>query len=260
MSRRTHQTNLTGRTNRGLQAVAVVSAVVLCAAAIYWLSLEEPRRTPVSCDVFVDQSGSIKSEEQLTQWREVFAKLLDRLGPLDSLRIFGIHDQTTNAAPIFQAELRDLPEGAGLKEVKEWRAELARVREEATKAFHQSLRPQQRASTTDILSSLDRIKPDRARKREVWFMSDMLQATRELNLEKTALSEENIAGLLNPVVANHQWQKGALAGVEVYCLLNSVGINGPSPLNDRHILERFWKTLFEHLGADLKMFETHVTL
>ncbi len=245
-----------------LALVTVLSAIVLCVAAFHFLGGGhggERKELPARTIVFVDQSASIP-EAQQAEWEKVVGGLLGRLKAGDAFAVFGIHDQSLNAKPIFQAEVPALEEGAGLDEWETWKRRLNQIRKEAKEAFNQALHPEQRALSTDIFSAINRVQPDRTRKTSLIFMSDMLHSTRELDLEKTRLVEGNIASLLNPVIAKHQWRQGALEGAAVHCVLNSVELRENSPLNDRLVLRRFWAALFEFLGAEVETFETHLTL
>jgi hypothetical protein len=242
--------------------VIILCAIMVCAAAFYFLSDDGGGGRGELTNryiVFVDQSASIP-ETQQAQWEKVFGKLLDRLKGGDAFAIFGIHDQSLNAKPIFQAEVPVLEEGAGLDDWETWKRRLNQIRNGAKESFNKALHPERRALSTDIFSAINRVQPDRTRKTSLILMSDMIHSTRELDMEKTRLAGENIAGILNPVIGRHQWRKGALEGVEVHCVLNSVELHETSPLNDRLILRRFWTALFDNLGAKVMTFETHLTL
>jgi hypothetical protein len=245
-----------------LALMVILGVAVLCVAAFYVLSGNPPEKTgkrAVRLIIFVDQSASIP-EAQQTQWEKTAGQLFDRLGTGDGIVIFGLHDQSLNAKPIYQADVPILDDEAGLEDRARWKRRLNQIREQAKAAFQQALNPQQRALSTDIFSAINRVQPDRSRKTVLIFMSDMLHSTPELDLEKVRLSEEKISDLLNPVIAKHRWPKGMLAEAEVHCVLNSVNMRESSPLNDRIILQQFWATLFEYLGAGVETFETHLTL
>jgi hypothetical protein len=184
-------------------------------------------------------------------------EVLSRLKAGDEIEIFALHSQTLNAKPIFQAAVPPLGEEPWLGEFSRSKSRMAQVRREARESFNQALHTQQRALATDIFSAIDRVKPDQTRETVLIFMSDMLNSTQELDLEKVRLTEKNIAELVNSLVVKRGWQRGMLNGTKVRCLLSSVKMHDSAPLDNRQALIQFWKTLFEFLGAKVETFETH---
>lgn len=208
---------------------------------------------------FVDWSASVSPDrqaDQQTQWLSMREKQIARLKCGDRIRIFAVSNQTSNSAPIYDQEIPPL--GDTYEEELKCRQKLKQVREELKQKFQEAFSPQQRASESDYLSAIDRLKPDGTRHQRVYFAGDLLHSNAELDLEKVRLTQSNIADLLNPVVAKHGWREGRLKGAKVYCILNSLSIIDAKPLNDRQLLHRFWRTAFESLGAELVHFDSSV--
>ncbi len=247
-----------------LMFAAGVSAALLCAAVTFYLvwpsSPPPPPSKSVKFEIFVDQSASIPSIQQ-EQWVLAVDKLFGRLGSGDGVVIYGMHDQTLNASPIYKADVPILPPNPGYEILEGWKRRLNQIRRDAKAALAQALNPRQRALRTDIFSAFNRVQPDPKRQTIIVFLSDMLNSTPELDMEKTRLSDSDISKRLSSIAAKHQWKSGMLGGAKVHCILNSVEIRAVvTPLNDRLALGQFWEALLKELGASVETFETHLDL
>jgi hypothetical protein len=208
---------------------------------------------------FIDQSISVHPQKQ-PQWLAAAPEAGNRLQCGDSIILWGIHDQSQNAAPLYRAEIPAVDEFSTFSEKEKCHRKLTKVRSDLTQIFAAAFHPPQPALSSDYFATLDLIKPDPLRSTIVIYLGDMVHSTQELFLEKVKLTSENIVSILNPVVAQHRWQPGMLRDVQVHCLLNALVSGEPPPLNDHKILGEFWRTLFRSLEADVITFAPYLQL
>jgi len=205
--------------------------------------------------VWLDLSSSV-SGEQRTAWLQEAKKIIAQLAATDSIFVFGIHEATLGAGPLYIGHMPALRTNASLHERLQVHAAQHKVREEAAEAIKQALSGKANAKQTDLFGALDRIRPDdKGRPTVHYFFSDMEHATAELNMEVTPLAK-NMQSLVNNVVKRHGWHSNHLAETRVNCILP--GARGRSKVNDRLVLERFWGDLFRTVGAKLENFETYL--
>jgi hypothetical protein len=234
--------------------------IVIAAAAVYWLY---PSPLPPSFSGndyywFIDQSLSPKSEQSDSGWKAAFEVQLKSLKCGDRLFMFGIHNQTRNAAAIAEAEIPAVITRTRTPE-KKCRDRLAEVTPVLGQKFEDALKPQQRSITTDVFSAFERINHDGSRRVVAVLVGDSLHSNHELDLERVRIAGENIVALLNPIVAARGWQPGMLNGVRVHFLLDNLGIPDTKPLlNDRGKLQKFYETLLKALGGELASFDTRL--
>ena len=86
----------------------------------------------------------------------------------------------------------------------------------------------------------------------------MLNSTPLLNMESMPLEPAAIPRHIEAVAEKHNWSSQTLQGAQVYCILNSLDSGTRRPVTDRRIQERFYSTLFRSLGAELKLYDTHL--
>jgi len=208
---------------------------------------------------FIDQSSSVDPSGQ-PQWQRATEEQVKRLRCGDTLLMFGLHNQTRQAAPIYNDEVPAVSDDPTIDEDKRCKLKLDPMRQQLKEKFREAFDLRHRATETDYFSAIDRIKLDQTRHTMVFFVGDMVQSNRDLDLERVRLTEENIVDLLNPVIARHGRQRDQLKGVRIHCILNSLNIREAAPLNDVHILRKFWGTLFQSLGAELVTFDTHLSV
>jgi hypothetical protein len=247
-----------------LMALTFVIALILGLAAYkfrFWGSGDQPIEPTLHYQYvwFIDQSISVDPSGQ-PQWQKATEEQVKRIRCGDTLFMFGLHNQTRQAAPIYNDEVPAVSDDPTIIEDKKCKLKLVPMRQQLKDKFREAFDLRHRAIETDYFSSIDRIKLDQTRRTMVFFVGDMVQSNRELDLERVRLTEENIVDLLNQVIAKHGWQRDQLNGVRVHCLLNSLNIREAAPLNDVRILRKFWETLFQSLGAELVTFDTHLSV
>jgi hypothetical protein len=170
--------------------------------------------------------------------------------------VFGIHESTIEAAPLYIGHMPILRHGAGLHERMQGNATQHKVRADVAAVVEHALTGKTNAKQTDLFGVLDRFTPDdKGRPTVLYFFSDMEHATRELNME-TASLEKNMQSVLQEVVKRHGWRNVHLANTTVNCILP--GARGRARANSRRVLEHFWDALFRSLGAELTNFETYL--
>jgi hypothetical protein len=205
--------------------------------------------------VWVDLSSSV-SEPQRQAWLHQAETIIKGLIGGDTIAVFGVHEATPGAAPLYLGHLPAVSPEAPLREKIRAQEMQHKVREQARAMFGQALSGWAKAQRTDLFGALDRLKPDeKSRPTVLYFFSDMLHVTAELNMEKTPLAP-HMQTLVDKVIAKHGWPSSLLNGTTVHCILP--GVRGHSGVNSRQVLERFWGLLLQSLGARLATFETHL--
>ncbi len=211
--------------------------------------------------VFVDDSASV-SPAQRAMWQRDAERLLHRIGPGWHITMFPVNGQTGAAGALFDMEVPALSSDPQLDERQHNRALLLRTREGVKGAFGRAFTEGGHAESTDILSAIDRIHPDSSgRTTAVVFFSDMLNATRELNMERAdRFGRDRFAGVIQSAAQNHNWSSDQLRGIDIYCVLNSAGLRDSGASALRRVSREFYEALFSALGGRLRLFETQLDL
>lgn len=220
------------------------------------IGCSNPAARPVSNVVFVDASVSPGDQSKL--WLGALRnRVCKSLGRGDSVEVLVIGAATGERAPVYEAAIPAPPRGM--------RGDLL-VRsavEQACKGSEQAVRSSLSAASerqTRLLDSIPRIPRVSARSLHVLYLSDAMEASPELNLERTALDEAAAADLAHRVVQARGWPPGLLRGAVIDFVLDSPAPNTRPHLNGRAHVERFWRCLFESIGADLRSFDSRVSL
>jgi hypothetical protein len=234
---------------------------ILAAAATSGCSAEgHPHASGRRLIVFIDLSASI-TNNQRALWKREAARLADSLADDSTIAIYAIHDQTMDAAQLYEAEIpASVADGTRTAAEKQ---KLARreVRKGAIAAMVGALDSGGKAPRTDIFSAIDRIRPTRdGRRLQIFFFSDMLNSTPDFNMELPgALTRSSPADRIAQLARRHSWHSGQLAGAEVYCVLNSIESGRRGPVMDRLAQQAFYSSLFESLGARLMAYDTNIS-
>jgi hypothetical protein len=209
--------------------------------------------------IFVDQSAS-PGPSDAARWIDAANhKVFERLRFGDSLVVYGVHDHTGDSAPIFEAAIPVVPEDAGMDGVIGARRALRDARVNGLKSVREALKSPVLSRTTKLIESLRRITGDQQRKTEALYLSDMLESTKDLDLERIRLTDANLPTLAQAAINRYQFTRGMLDGVTVFCVLDSPRVGEPrSKMNDRSMLDRFWRLIFTTLGAQLASFDSRI--
>ena len=231
--------------------LAFALATVGCSASA------EPNRRGTKLVLFLDLSASVPPSE-CERWLGQAERLIPDYG--DAVVVFPLHEQTLAAGPLMEAEIPALSRDPGFDELARARKVRKQVKESLTGILRKAFAEPARSSATDVFSAVDRVRPDLAgRRTAVVFFSDMLNSTREGNLEKgPTLTPSAVPALIRSIAAAHAWSAATLRGVDVYCILNSLESGKAAPVNDRRILHRFYGAMFQSIGARLVVFDTHL--
>lgn len=233
-----------------MMAIAVASGCQAAAAS---------RPPETDYVMLVDQSGSITAPERAA-WSAHADVLLQRLGLGDSILILPVHDQTLNAAPLFHARVP--AQGVSLEDLARGKRRLKEIRSAAHQTIGHALESKTQSRGTDVLAVVDRVaaarKSNAGRELRVYIFSDMLQSLPPLNLERTALSPDDIPQHVSRIASAARWRNDLLKGVTFVCVLNGVNSGRRNAVNDRRILVDFWRALFASVGADLASFDTYI--
>ncbi len=214
---------------------------------------------PIQHVLFVDLSDS--PSKQAERWCTAASTLLfDRLKAGDSVVAFAVGDRTAEMEPLYDRATRAVSEDEGMDGDVTSYAELQQVKADGAAAVCRALRSPTRAHQTRLLAALQRISSDPARQTRVLFFSDGLEASDLLNLERTKLSDDNLAPLVKSAAAHERWKPAMLRGVDVRFVLDSPRLDDPGrrPLNDRRSLEQFWRLVVESLGGRLTRFDSRI--
>jgi hypothetical protein len=206
--------------------------------------------------LFFDQSASVDGEQR-RQWQNDANNLVSCVRDGWSVSIYGIHDHTLEAAPLFETDIPVFDSDGTSKTLAVKNAAIQHARQAALAAIEKAL-ANGPAARTDIFSALDRVHPDpQNRHTTIVFFSDMLNSMPELNMEHAgSVTLLNINSLIPPLARHHLWRQDSLAGAEVYCVLNSIEIGRSGPAVDRRVQQVFYQTLFGALSAKLVRYET----
>ena len=209
--------------------------------------------------VFIDLSSSAVAGDRERWASFVDDHLIRRLRPGDALTIYPIHARTLEAAAIFNRVAPTLPANRGNDQLTLAARALNDMRTSARAALEKALAGSVGSSQTDVLSALDRYQPDvSGRRMVVLFMSDMLHAAPDLNLERTSITVGNLHGVLKTLAQQRQWRSDQLAGAQVFCMLNAESPGQSQAPTNRRVLRQFYEALFEALGARLIRFDTDI--
>lgn len=216
-------------------------------------------RQPERKIIFVDQSDSV-SDAQRERWLAFALKTLAAVEPGDGVYIYGLHDHTLDAAPLVAAEIPPLPARPTRTQLGRTKQALKALRANGKTILSEALRTHTPSRATDVFSVVDRCRPDAGgRPTEVYVYSDMLEATREFNMERHILRDAEFVDVISKIAALHHWDGHVMDGAMVFVVLPSAERGAPATANDRLVLERFYRALFRAVGGELRNFDTHIS-
>jgi len=206
--------------------------------------------------IFLDFSGSIKTDERALFKREIESQILPSLSAGDRLLMAPIHDKTlTEFRPLVQVSLPAKPEFSVWRDnvltynrrVKEVEARVLDLKAKVKTEVADVLGRRYASPYTDIFSSLliaQKLFHDETRRKVLVLMSDMIEDTPEYNFEKIAWSPSAVEKLVAELEAKALVPK--LPGVCVYVS----GASARSAALAENIA-RFWEAYFRRTGADM---------
>jgi hypothetical protein len=213
---------------------------------------------PVQRVVFVDQSASPGADDAARWLEAANRKVFEQTRFGDSVIVYAVHDHTGGSAPIFEAAVPLLPLGASMEETLHARKLLRHAREAGPAKLDEALHTPVRSRSTRLLESLRRIPKDPGRVTEVLYLSDMLESTSELDLERTRITGANLMRLAQAAIDRYHLARGQLDGVTVFCVLDSPRVSAAAKVNDHEALDRFWRLIVVSLGGKLVSFESRI--
>lgn len=205
--------------------------------------------------VFVD--GSISPGDQSPLWvGAVEARVCKPLDRADTLEVLAIGVNTAEYAPLFEAAIPDPPRGmSGDLQVRRAKQDICAraiqvVRSTLTAASERQTR---------LLDSIPRIPRDPLRRVQVLYLTDAIEASPELDLDRVALGVSGApASLARRVVDQRDWPAGLLEGAVIDFVLDSPARGARPHANARADIQRFWVSLFSELGATVRSFDARV--
>jgi hypothetical protein len=218
-----------------------------------------PTATATDHVMFIDQTGSVSARER-EAWAATADDVLGRLGLGDSIVILPVHDQTLNAAPLFQARVP--AQEVSLEGLAHGKRRLKQIRDAAQRTVRQALQSGKQARASDLVAIVDRVAAARSagagRVMRVYVFSDMVHSLPPVNLERTALKADDIVPAVAKIGNEARWRGGMLSGVKFFCVLNGIDSGQRNTVNDRRILGEFWRVLLTSVEAELASFNTHL--
>jgi len=206
--------------------------------------------------IFLDFSGSIKTDERALFKREIESQILPSLSAGDRLLMAPIHDKTlTEFRPLVQAILPAKPEFSVWRDnvltynrrVREVEARVLDLKAKVKTEVADVLGRRYASPYTDIFSSLliaQKLFHEETRRKVLVLMSDMIEDTPEYNFEKITWSPSAVEKLVAELEAKALIPK--LPGVCVYVS----GASAKSAALAENIA-RFWEAYFRRTGADM---------
>ncbi len=206
--------------------------------------------------IFLDFSGSIKTDERALFKREIESQILPSLSAGDRLLMAPIHDKTlTEFRPLVQAILPAKPEFSVWRDnvltynrrVREVEARVLDLKAKVKTEVADVLGRRYASPYTDIFSSLliaQKLFHEETRRKMLVLMSDMIEDTPEYNFEKITWSPSAVEKLVAELEAKALIPK--LPGVCVYVS----GASARSAALAENIA-RFWEAYFRRTGADM---------
>jgi len=207
--------------------------------------------------IFLDFSGSIKTDERALFKREIESQILPSLSAGDRLLMAPIHDKTlTEFRPLVQAILPAKPEFSVWRDnvltynrrVREVEARVLDLKAKVKTEVADVLGRRYASPYTDIFSSLliaQKLFHEETRRKVLVLMSDMIEDTPEYNFEKIAWSPSAVEKLLVELEAKALIPK--LLGVCVY--VSGASAKSAALAED---IARFWEGYFRRSGADMQ--------
>jgi len=208
--------------------------------------------------VGVDGSDSI-TKPQRALWEPMLQKLVTDLKPDDQIALIAIGSQTANAKPFFDGTAPTAcPAPPLIACLADYRHRRAVFLQGAFAAIKSALAVDQASKSSDVFSFFDRVQGDRGRPLELWLFTDALNATAELNMERTPLDKSQFGSIIARLCSRHSWSSATLSGAAVQFILPSLaeGDKYPSPNSRVGVLAPFYTELISKLGGQLNNFET----
>jgi hypothetical protein len=236
-----------------LMAVAALSITGCTASA-------ELPHTPHTYVVWADITRSITPGD-LTRWHEVMERrLIPQVGCGDRLVILPIQKDSTAAAPLLDWQTESLDSEPTRSEMLVCRKAQAELKRQVATTFENLIATKPSAGWTDLMGTLDRLNSLGNQKLAqgtviAIYLSDMQQASPELNMNTVKLTDEKIGPTVGQVVMKHEKALQAWKGVTVRCWLNPAGPNVAPPLNGQRQLKAFYEELFRQVGGSLDEFQ-----
>ncbi len=215
-----------------------------------------PRGTAVV--IFVDFSGSVRSEARALFKREIDTEIIPSLSAGDKILIAAINDKTlTEFRPLVEATLPRKPEFSGWldnvlkynRRVKDIDAEVVQLKEQIRAQVAEVMARREASPFTDIFSSLliaEKLFHNEPRRRVLVLMSDMIEDFPPYypDFEKVSWSPATNQKILSELAA-----KGFIPNLSDVCVYVS-GASARSPEIAENIA-RFWQAYFQRTKADM---------
>ena len=218
------------------------------------------RLTGIRYQIYCDISPSTNSAQRREWLRIVERDVLTGLTSGDQVEVYGLHDNTENSAPIYQGCIPAIDEGAGMKEVLEYRRALKDTQTQVTAAVRSLLEGDHpRSRSTAVLGAINRYQQLPARETNLVIFTDALESADPVaNLEGSQMNVDQVPAAVRSVATRWRWDGSRLAGSRVFFVLNSIPIGATATgATDRKTLKAFWESLITALGGKVENFDTH---
>jgi len=206
--------------------------------------------------VLLDLSGSV-TDEQRRGWAQIVDERVGpRLKPCDSASVFGVHEASTTAAPLFVGSIRGPRDSEYLLIRLEVLAAVKKMRETLIDAVSSASAGQGGAQRTDLLGALDRVSPTDGQPTWVIVFSDGLHVAGDLNMESKPMAGR-VDDYVRSVVTRRGWARDQFQNASAVIVLP--GHRGALKVrNGPETVREFWAALFAATGGQLVSCETYI--
>jgi hypothetical protein len=243
---------LVSRTLPGGVAVRTMMRIIPCLAFLLSGCSDQ---VPKANQYVVIVDGSISPGDQSQLWiPAVEARVCKNLAAGDTVAVYEVGAYTAERAPAYEGVIPQLEGMRGELIVRQAVKDACRKITDAVRTVLTGAAARQ----TRLLDSIPRITCDPGRSVSVLYLTDAVEASPELNLEQVLLDDQTLDSLPQQIVAARGWPKEMLAGALVDFVLDSPPPGSRPRLNSRAHLERFWRSVFQAVGADLRSFDARI--
>lgn len=232
-----------------------LSPMIILCLGLLLTGCSDPAPKATQYVVIVD--GSISPGDQSQLWiPAVEVRVCKNLAAGDAVAVFEVGAYTAERAPAYEGMIPRLEGMRGELIVRQTVKDACRKVTDAVRTVLTGAAARQ----TRLLDSIPRIPREPSRSVRVLYLTDAVEASPELNLERVLLDDQTLDSLPQQIVAAHGWPKEMLTGALVDFVLDSPPPGSRPRLNSRAHLERFWRSVFQALGADLRSFDARIGL
>ena len=216
-------------------------------------------RAPVSAScpggrrwaVLLDLSGSVTDSQRAAWTAVVQGHIAPRLQACDEVLVFGAHEASATAAPLFVRRMPPPPQSLRDR-IRVLRA-LEAAGTDLVSTVGSASVGQGGAARTNLFDALDRIRQAPDRPTFIVVLSDM----EDSSLASPASLRGDVAATVARIVAQKGWQEDRFQAARLFAVLPHRRGAHPGS-HSRSVLQAFWRALCARTGGELVTFETFI--